>query len=405
MGAGVSDQDTGSASVNAKGQLFYTSLFFSRLADQILLFLVPLVVFETTGSVAWSGIAFTLETLPRFLSFPICGALCDRISPLKLLRISQLFRALVCLAGVVAFQWAGGVGWLIALSAVCGVLTTQGLMAREVMLPQIFRQHRFEKVLAHAQIADQLGMVLGPLLASLLLRWMPWPMVVGATAGFFLIADGAITLWQRQNVVTLAAPEPAPGHWAAPIPTAFSQVMHLPGLKQVIALAAGVNLIIGVTLATSAAMVTGLLQRTAGDYAVLQTAGAIATVIILLFIARTVLSLRTLGLVSYTAMVCGGLLTGLAGNFWVYTVGFLLVIGFDKMFNVYIRSLRQKLIPPRDLGKTTGVIVMLNNLSQPLAGMLVGVFAGVMEGRGVILGLVGVMGLIGGLVAWMGRGR
>jgi hypothetical protein len=122
--------------------------------------------------------------------------------------------------------------------------------------------------------------------------------------------------------------------------------MHLPGLKKVIALAAGVNLVIGVTLATSAAMVTGLLQRSAGDYAVLQTAGAIATVIILLFIARTVLPLRTLGLVSYSVMLAGGLLTGLAGNFWVYTAGFLLVIGFDKMFNVYIRSLRQKLIPP-----------------------------------------------------------
>jgi hypothetical protein len=54
----------------------------------------------------------------------------------------------------------------------------------------------------------------------------------------------------------------------------------------------------------------------------------------------------------------------------------LLVIGFDKMFNVYIRSLRQKLIPPRDLGKTTGVIVMLNNLSQPLAGMLVACLPG-----------------------------
>ena len=390
---------------DASGLLFYASLFFSRLADQILLFLVPLVVFETTGSVAWSGIAFTLETLPRYLAFPVCGVLCDRVSPLKLLRISQLYRALVCIAGVIAFQWAGGVGWLIALSAVCGVLTTQGLMAREVMLPQIFRQHRFEKVLAHAQLADQLGTVLGPLLASLLLRWMSWPMVVGATAVFFLIADGAVTWWQRRDAVTLAPPEAAPGHWVEPIRTALSQVLHLPGLKQVIALAAGVNLVIGVTLATSAAMVTGLLQRSAGDYAVLQTAGAIATVIILLFIARTVLSLRTLGLVSYTVMLAGGLLTGLAPNFWIYTAGFLLVIGFDKMFNVYIRSLRQKLIPPKDLGKTTGVIVMFNNLSQPLAGMLVGVFAGVMEGRGVILGLAGVMGVIGGVMVWVRRGE
>jgi len=49
--------------------------------------------------------------------------------------------------------------------------------------------------------------------------------------------------------------------------------------------------------------------------------------------------------------------------------------------------------------------VMFNNLSQPLAGMLVGVFAGVMEGRGVILGLVLVMGVIGVLVAWSRRGR
>ncbi len=226
-GAGVSDKR------DAGGLLFYASLFFSRLADQILLFLVPLVVFETTGSVAWSGIAFTLETLPRFLAFPVCGALCDRVSPLKLLRISQLYRALVCIAGVIAFQWAGGVGWLIALSAVCGVLTTQGLMAREVMLPQIFRQHRFEKVLAHAQIADQLGMVLGPLLASLLLRWMPWPMVVGATAVFFLIADGAVTWWHRRNVVTLAARRARPGPLDRAGAHRVSQVMHLPGLKKV----------------------------------------------------------------------------------------------------------------------------------------------------------------------------
>jgi MFS family permease len=61
-----------------KHQAFFYSLFLSRLADQIILFLVPLVIFQPTGSVAWSGAAFFLETLPRFLSFPICGALCDR---------------------------------------------------------------------------------------------------------------------------------------------------------------------------------------------------------------------------------------------------------------------------------------------------------------------------------------
>ncbi|WP_348665970.1 TSUP family transporter, partial [uncultured Microbacterium sp.] len=34
-------------------------------------FLVPLVIFQITGDVAWSGLAFFFETLPRYLTFPV----------------------------------------------------------------------------------------------------------------------------------------------------------------------------------------------------------------------------------------------------------------------------------------------------------------------------------------------
>lgn len=57
---------------------FFISLFVSRLADQILLFIVPLIVFQTTNSVSWAGLAFFVESLPRYLAFPVCGALCDK---------------------------------------------------------------------------------------------------------------------------------------------------------------------------------------------------------------------------------------------------------------------------------------------------------------------------------------
>jgi hypothetical protein len=61
-------------------------------------------------------------------------------------------------------------------------------------------------------------------------------------------------------------------------------------------------------------------------------------------------------------------MTGAGTGPLIYLVGFVAVIGFDKMFNVYIRSLRQRIIPPQDFGKTTGLIVMLNSPSQPMAG-------------------------------------
>lgn len=386
-------------------QAFFGSLFLSRLADQILLFLVPLVVFQVTQSVAWSGLAFSLETLPRFLSFPLCGILCDRVSPLRLLRISQTCRAIACVAGMAGYGGFGGIGWLIGLSAVCGILSTQGMIAREVIMPQIFRQYRFEKVLSYSQIADQMGLVLGPVLAALLLDWWRWEIVVAATAAVFVAADAALFLWRRMAQVELAVPEAAPGHFLDPLRTAFSHVLHLPGLKTAIVLAAGVNLVIGVTLATAPAMVTGIHGRGEDYFAGLQVAGAIATIAVLMVVAHTALEHRTLGVLAYGGMFAGAILSGISPGFWGYATGFLLVIGFDKMFNIYVRSLRQRIIPPKDFGKTTGVVIMLNNLTQPLAGFIVGLATAPAQTGWIVAGIGVAMGLIGAGVAAFGRPR
>lgn len=386
---------------------FYASLFLSRLADQILLFVVPLLVFQVTQSAAWSGLAFFVETLPRFLSFPVCGALCDRIAPFRLLRMSQMLRAVTCVLGAVASGLTGGVAWLVVVSAICGVLTTQGVMAREVMLPQVFRDFRTESVLAHAQIADQLGMVLGPLLAALALARWPWVLVLAATAVLFLAADGAMKLWRSTSSVQLHAPtlaHPLQGmHWLQPYRTALANVMQLHGLLQLIVLAAGVNLVVGVTLATSAAMVTGALHQSGNDYAVLQAAGAIATVVILLAIARLRLPLRALGWVSFACILLGGFVTAVSPWPLGYAIGFLMVIGFDKMFSVYIRTRRLQVIPAADLGKTTGLIVLLNNLTQPIAGLVVGLFAGHNHAPTVIAAMTVAMGILGSLALLLGR--
>jgi MFS family permease len=382
--------------VRVNHQAFFCSLFVARLADQILLFLVPLVVFQTTRQVSWSGLAFFIETLPRYLVFPFFGALCDRISPLRLMRVSQTVRALVCFGGMLGYALFGGIGWLIALSAICGVLTSQGLVAREVMLPQIFSTQQFQRVLAYSQLADQLGFVLGPMLAALLLGLWPWQSVVAATGLLFLLADGALFLWQRASGFTGHRPPPGPtGHWSLPLRIALRHVAMLPGLKKIVLLAAAENLVIGVTLATSAAMVTGFHAQSNRYYAVLQTAGAVATVLILLTIARAEWPARTLGRVAFVLICVGGVIAGASAAPWGYALGFLLIVGFDKMFNVYIRSARQRIIPPQDFGKTTGVVILLNNLTQPLAGLLVTLFPARTQTGPLIVGLALAMGSIG----------
>ncbi|WP_282397539.1 MFS transporter [Pseudomonas sp. PS01298] len=378
---------------------FFVSLFLSRLADQILLFIVPLIVFQTTQSVSWAGLAFFVESLPRFLAFPVCGAMCDKFSPVRILHISQVYRALACGVAVALYAVFDGIYWIVGLSALCGVLTTQGIMAREVLMPHVFQQYSYAKTLSYSQIADQSGLVLGPLIAALMLQVWAWHWVVLGIAGLFVLADLAMWAWQRSNTVTLAHHAQHRDIWVQPLRIAFGHIQQLAGLKRLIALTVGVNLIIGVTLATSAAMVIGLYAADKDAYALLQAAGALVTIAILFYLARSALPLKVLGGLSYVLIAVGALITALSPTLWAYTLGFLLVIGFDKMYSVYMRSVRQKVIPVQDFGKTVGVITLLNNLPQPLAGLAVALLASPLGTQTVILLLTAITALIGVAVA------
>jgi hypothetical protein len=150
-------------------------------------------------------------------------------------------------------------------------------------------------------------------------------------------------------------------------------------------------------------MVTGLLVQSDMTYAQLQTAGAVVTVLVLAWVARAHWRGHALGLWSYTLVLVGGLMTAWAGYPAVYALGFLLVFGFDKMFSVYIRAARQRIIPPQDFGKTSGVVVLFNNLTQPLAGLAVGLGAQGADARGVIAVLTLATAMIGGTVLWIAR--
>jgi len=381
--------------------LFFTSMFAARLADQFLLFVVPLVVYQTTQSVSLSGLAYAAETLPRVLFYPVCGVLSDRYSPLRLMQLSQIGRAVICVLGLIGFALFGGLGWVVGISAICGLLTTQGFMAREVLLPQIFARARFEKIQSVSQSVNQASIVLGPLLAATLFAISNWQTVVVVAAVLFAIAELSMMIWRHFNQTPIAATDENPS-WIAPFKTAFSHLISLPGLKRVIALTASVNLVFGITLATSAAMVTGLHGQSEEHYALLQTVGAAFTIIVLMLVGASRLSVGRIGLISFAGVFLGGVLTAISPDYWLYMVGFAVVLGFDGMFNIYIRTVRQKIIPARDYGKTTGVIILFNNMTQPIAGLLVGLTGSLAQTSWLILVLSLVM-LVSGLVLSLPR--
>ncbi|MBY0346237.1 MAG: MFS transporter, partial [Neisseriaceae bacterium] len=315
-----------------------------------------------------------VEVLPRFLAMPICGILCDKSSPAFLLRVSQIARVSVCILGMIGYYLWGGMVWLIALSGIAGVLTAQGTMAREMIVLHYFSRYGYEKSTSYVQVSDQLGMIIAPLMTGFLLTLMTWTWLVWLIATLFLFADACVNFWQKKGGGLTFTPIKNEEAWWTPFQQAMKHIWYLPNLKGLIALASVINFIYGFSKASSAAIVTGLQGLSPQSYSDFLALTASGTIFILLINTRMRVSTRHLLIGSYGFIMLGSFLLGKMSLHWLYALGYFLIMGFDSLFSVSIRAYRRKIIPAADFGKTTGLIVMLNNLSQPLAGMMIAVF-------------------------------
>ena len=401
-------------SVN-KGDSMSSKLFFSSrlavsLADQFLLFVVPIMVFQITQSIAWSSLAFALETIPRVIYNPFAGIIGDRYSPLKVVKISLWLRSIFCL-GAIFFSWLLGeealLSIIVLLSAMVGLASTQGFISTEVLLPGAFKKTPFARVQAWVQSVDQLSIICGPLLAAIVLQYLTWQSVITIACGLFaagqlLFALSSINMTDENRDLptdTVAA--------TAKNQSVIEQLRRsldlLLGNKKllgVVGQTALVNLVFGAAMATAAAFVSGKFSLGPTSYGLLQMMGALTSIAVLSLTALFVnkLALKTIGYIAFSCICFGGALYALGESYWLFFIGFMIILGFDGMFNVYIRTTRQALIPPADYGKTTGVIIFFNNSTKPVAGLLISAFSGWLSAETVIVALVVCCAVLGAVL-------
>ena len=384
---------------------FFGSRFTMSLADQFLLFVVPIMVFQVTQSIAWSSFAFALETIPRVIGYPIAGLISDRYAGIKIVKLSLWFRSIACIFAIM-ITWVLGehtvLGVVIVLSAMCGVASVQGFMSSEVLLPKLFNNLPFAKVQAKVQTVDQISIIGGPLLAALVLEYLNWQSVLMIATGLFVLAQVLLS-FSLKSLSLHSALKPIKQDTNDANQSGLSLKLIVDQLKQayamivknndllvVIAQTALVNLIFGAALATGAAFVTGKFQLAATAYGFMQTMGAITSVVVLSSTALLTerLKLKTIGVCSFFIICSGGFIYALSESYSLFIIGFMLILGFDGMFNVYIRTLRQAVIPALDYGKTTGMIIFFNSLTKPVAGLLIAAFSSWFNAQWVVFSLV-----------------
>ncbi|TJZ66840.1 MFS transporter [Chitiniphilus eburneus] len=352
--------------------VFLASRAASTLGDQMLMFAVPLIVYRATGSVSMSGLAFLCEWLPRVVSLPLAGVLADRVGGARVYVVADSVRAVACLlaawALAVAPQQAFAVTAL--LMALCAFCYAQAFIALEATVPLLVSKADMPKAQSTLQGINYGAGVAGPALAGLLMLWLaPAQLLWAASAVFALSACGVRTLRAARRIDTDVRREGV----LAGLATGFRILRGTPLLIALVGLSLAVNLVVGLALATGAAITVGHFGLPDQAYASLQVSVGILSIASFLLVPWLLkrISVYRLGIVAFLVIAVGGLIMGLAGSYPVFVFGYALSFALCGLFNVFIRTERLHWIPQAQLGRAIGLIVLLNQLSLPLAGLLV----------------------------------
>ncbi|MEV7597045.1 MFS transporter [Kitasatospora sp. NPDC089797] len=369
---GARQEETRPDARSAQTGLFAAGIVLGLMAEQVVLFAVPLLIYQDSRKVSLLGLAYALEWVPYLIAYPLGGILADRDGGPRLFRYANTGRAVV-LAATVALCLAEP-GWTIPVLMVNGALLTTLVapihMAIEKVVPQLSRGEALARMQGMVQNMELLSLALGPGLAMVAVALLGKVWLLGMAAAMFAVAAACWLSVPR----TAAAPSTGDARTAlAELRLGWSLLL---GNRPVVLLAAvnfTMNLALAATMGANAAVVTGVFHRSQSAFAMLNVFAGLAG---LLNLAVTPLLLKryqpkVVGTVGFALACCSLLVLGLAHSYPVYAIGFVAVEVGVAYYNTFNRTQRVQVIPSEHLGKVMGPFFLINVLAFPIGGLLI----------------------------------
>lgn len=180
---------------NRNFNIFWVGQLLSALGDAFALIALPLLVLETTGSVAQMGLVTGASGVSMLLTGIFAGAIVDRVDRRRLMILCDLGRAL--LYGLIPLGWwLGGTSlWLIYTVAIGG--TALGMVfqvAYTAAIPNLVDHDQITDANGRLQSTFALASFVGPMLAGLVSARFGPAAAIGIDALSFLVSAASLLL-------------------------------------------------------------------------------------------------------------------------------------------------------------------------------------------------------------------
>ncbi|WP_342650281.1 MFS transporter [Pseudomonas sp. REB1044] len=338
-------------------------------ADALLVFLLPVMVYAHTASLAWSGLAYAMTWLPRIGVTPLVGRSIDRWGVRKVSVLSDVLKCAGCLCVVLMLSAApdaltvtllGGL-----LSGLVAIGNTQSLIAYEKMIALVSRDvDRDVNLLCRI---DQLAMITGPLCGFLCYAAGVEALLL--LAAVLYVSNALCYAFSRavpDNRCEAARDATAPG------PGNLKLILSTPVLVSSVVLAVGNNAFDGLVEAGAVSLIDRAMQLPIEYFAFVDVCAGICGVAATLLYPRLAAAVPALRLFSAAA-----LLTVLASALMIlsqaYLPGFLVLYALNIAGKVFMtnfcRGLRIRLVPVERLASVSSLMVLMNQAVLPVVGM------------------------------------
>jgi len=382
-------------------RLLWLGQLLSKTGSQFNYIALAWLVLQTTGSAMATGGVYLAQVLPAALLGWVAGVPVDRADRRKLMFHCDWMRAVLVLILPISFALHSLQEWLIYLvTFAISALSLLFYAAEKSVIPALVPEEELTEANAWAEMTEQFGALVGPVVAGILIALLPSPVHI-------LYLDAVTFAVSAVTLVLLAwrdHPERAPGGAGQMLREAREGMACLlkdPLLRVVFFTAAAVNFLVAPFTVVFPVLSDRVLHAGAAGFGWLMGAFGAGMLAGSLAAGRLSRAMRPANLIYGGMALLGCALAAISACHEIWPAVALAALAATGIgpSNAVILTLVQKATPERLLGRVFASLSALVQVAVPLGVALVSPLLDLLGAQSVLLG----MGL--GILLAAGLGR
>jgi MFS family permease len=372
---------------------FWVGQTISNLGSSFTQWAVPLLVFQLTHSAVNLGIAMAATFLPYlFFGLPL-GAWMDRVDRKRAMILLDSLNTLVILSIPLVAQFGHLNVWLIyAVTFVQSTIFIAFSAGEFAAIPSLVSTDDLVTANGRIQATFSAAQVAGPLLAGVLVSFLPLAWVMAFDAGSFAVSAFSLSLIHGSFNTVSDEPKEATTI-LHDVREGLRYVLGHPVLRNISAMMALINFVNAGVFAELVLFATERLDASKFQIGVLFAAGSAGVVVTGLLAGRLRKRFSFTALAMTSLMLMGACLVVFAGMRWYWAAlpFWAASSGLGILFNINTGALRQAIVPNQLLSRVMSIASVLAWSAIPAGALVAG---WVVSATGNVAAVYGVIGIL-----------